>query len=113
KRLVLVSLVTGVLVVCLAPDWVLPPVARFLDVSQTPGPVDFVLVLNGDPEARPFAAAALVKVGLARAVLLTQPRDLPSVRPGLVFSELDTNKKILQARGVAEKDTHVLPGDID
>src|SRR5947207_2997958 len=58
KRLVLLTLVTGVLVVCLAPDWALPPLARFLDVSQTPAPVDYVMVLNGDPEGRPFAAVA-------------------------------------------------------
>jgi len=35
---------------------VLPPLARFLDVSQTPRATDYVLVLNGDPETRPFAA---------------------------------------------------------
>jgi uncharacterized SAM-binding protein YcdF (DUF218 family) len=113
KRLVLLAFVAGVLVVCLAPDWALPPLARFLDVSQTPRPVDFVLVLNGDPEARPFAAGALVKVGLAGAVLLTQPRESASAESGLVLSELETNKKILRARGVAEEKIHVLPGDID
>jgi hypothetical protein len=37
------------LLVVLVPQVMLPPVARFLDVSEPPAAVDYVLVLNGDP----------------------------------------------------------------
>src|SRR5262245_21891347 len=74
-RLIVMTLLALVATVWLAPERVLPSVGRFLDVSEPPRRVDYVLVLNGDPNARPFAAAALVKAGLAREVLLT-PQQL-------------------------------------
>ena len=73
-RLTVLTLLAGLTLVWAAPGRVLPPVAQFLDVSEPPRPVDHVLVLNGDPNTRPFAAAALVKAGLAREVLLTRQR---------------------------------------
>jgi uncharacterized SAM-binding protein YcdF (DUF218 family) len=114
-RLVSASLLGVVLVVWLAPHWVLPPVARFLDVSETPRATDYVLVLNGDPEIRPFAAAALVKAGLAREVLLTRQRlamESSSVQEGVMPSELAITQKILNSRGVPEASIQVLPGEI-
>ncbi len=114
-RVPLLLLVAGVLAVWLAPGWVLPPLAHYLDVSETPRPVDYVLVLNGDPETRPFAAAALVKVGLAREVLLTrQPLTLESasVQEVALLSELEITKKILESRGVPPDKVVILPGEI-
>lgn len=114
-RLVLLLLLAIVLTVLLAPGWVLPPLAHYLDVSESPRPVDFVLVLNGDPETRPFAAAALVKAGLAREVLLTRQRltlESATVQEGAMPSELEITKRILVARGVAEDRIRILPSDV-
>lgn len=114
-RLAAVAAVLLVAGVCLAPDRTLPPVARYLDVSDEPGPTDFVLVLNGDPETRPFAAAAWWRVGLAREVLLTHQRvsiESASVQGGAVPTELETTRRVLRDRGVPDRAVRVLPGEI-
>ncbi len=115
KRLLVLGLLAAVLLVWLAPGWVLPPLARFLDVGQPPRATDYVLVLNGDPETRPFAAAALVRAGLARQVLLTRQVlaiEPGSVQQGILLSEFEINRRVLQARGIQEKAIRVLPGEI-
>lgn len=114
-RATLALVVGAVFVTWLAPSTVLPPLARYLDVSDAPRKVDYVLVLNGDPETRPFAAAALVKAGLAQTVLLTPQRlalESSSVREGSMPSELQILKAILRARGVGESAIEVLPAEI-
>lgn len=114
-RLVCLSLLGAVFAAWLVPTWVLPPAARYLDVSETPHATDYVLVLNGDPETRPFAAAALVKAGLAREILLTRQRlamESASVQDGVMLSELAITQKILRQRGVSEASVRVLPGEI-
>jgi uncharacterized SAM-binding protein YcdF (DUF218 family) len=108
-------IVVGLLAAWLLPGWTLAPLARWLDVSTPPVEVDYVLVLNGDPETRPFAAAALVRAGLARQVLLTKQRltlESAQVRQGVMASELEITRRILLARGVAEQAIRVLPGEI-
>jgi uncharacterized SAM-binding protein YcdF (DUF218 family) len=115
KRLAVLILLAMLLVVFLAPDWVLPPFARYLDVSESPRPVDYVLVLNGDPETRPFAAAALVKTGLAKKVLLTSQRiatESATVQDGAMPSELEITRRVLELRGVPKDAIQILPGDI-
>jgi uncharacterized SAM-binding protein YcdF (DUF218 family) len=102
-------------VTLLAPDRVLAPLGSFLDVSEQPRPVDYVLVLNGDPETRPFAAAALVHAGLAKQVLLTQQRltlESNNVQGGETLSELELTRQILIARGVPADAIQILPGEI-
>ncbi len=115
KRLACLALVVGVLLVCLAPQWILPSAARFLDVSEKFRRVDYILVLNGDPEARPFAAAALVKAGLAKNVLLARQRlalESASVQQGAMLSELEITRRVLEIRGVSKQAIQVLPGEI-
>ncbi|MBY0525324.1 MAG: YdcF family protein [Gemmataceae bacterium] len=105
----------ALLVLWLFPEQLLPPVAGYLNISEPPRQTDYVLVLNGDPQTRPFAAAAIVKAGLAREVLLTpQRRTLESanVQDGNVLSELDLIQRVLQARGVPSTAVQVLPGEI-
>jgi uncharacterized SAM-binding protein YcdF (DUF218 family) len=109
------SLVALVVLAWLAPGWVLPPVSRYLDVTEEPHAADYVLVLNGDPESRPFAAAALVKVGLAREVLLTRQRlalESEASREGTVLTELELTQRVLLVRGVPAGAVRVLPGEI-
>jgi uncharacterized SAM-binding protein YcdF (DUF218 family) len=115
KRGVCLAVLAGILVVWLAPVWVLPPVARFLDVSEPPQPVDYVLVLNGGPNTRPFAAAALVRAGLARTILLTRPSlalESASVQEGVTLPELEITKRVLKGRDIAEERVRILPGEV-
>ena len=115
KLLVLLGLAGGLLAVSLAPDRMLPPVSAYLDVSEPPRPCDYVLVLNGDPETRPYAAAALWRAGLAREVLLTRQRpalESDSVRQGAMPSELEITRRVLRDRGVPDRAVRVLPGEI-
>jgi uncharacterized SAM-binding protein YcdF (DUF218 family) len=115
RRLAGLAGLVGLALVWLAPEWVLPPVAEFLNVSEQPRATDCVLVLNGDPNTRPFAAAALVKAGLAREVLLTTQRltlESRAVQDGALPSELELIKQILQARGVPAEVIRVLGGEV-
>lgn len=99
----------------LMPERVLTPVASYLDVSEPPRVVDYVLVLNGDPETRPFAAAALVHAGLAKKVLLTHQKlalESNNVQTGGTLSELELTRQVLLARGVAASAIAELPGEI-
>jgi uncharacterized SAM-binding protein YcdF (DUF218 family) len=111
----LVALLVLIAVVWLAPQWVLPPLAAFLDISEPPTRTDYVLVLNGDPETRPFAAAALVRAGLADEILLPRQDitlESASVQDGAIPSEIEITQRILRVRGVADEKVHVLPGKI-
>src|SRR5437867_1821741 len=51
---------------------VLVAMARFLDVSEPAQPTDYVMVLGGDMQIRPFVAAALLNAGLARKAVVAQ-----------------------------------------
>jgi uncharacterized SAM-binding protein YcdF (DUF218 family) len=89
----------------------LPPVARFLDVSEPPRKVDYVLVLGGGTDTRPFVAAALVKAGWSRQVLLSTVRLSPEAEQGFVLSEQETTIRVLKARGVPADAIRSLPGE--
>ena len=108
--LLVLALLGGVLYATRAQ--VLPLAAHFLDVGEPPQPVDYVLVLNGDPETRPFVAAALVKAGLARQVLVTTAMSLPETEDGTRPHEQEITHRILRLRGVPEEGITVLPGEI-
>ena len=58
--LLIVALLTGLY---LARAVILPAVASWLDVGEPPQPADAIMLLTGDAETRPFAAAALWKAG--------------------------------------------------
>src|SRR5437879_3640436 len=91
--------------------WWLPPVGAFLDVSEPPRQVDAVLVLGGGPDTRPFVAAALVKNGKAKRVLIPRVK-LPAGAPAeLVVPEQEILKKVLLLRGVPAEQIVQLPDE--
>lgn len=61
----------------------LPRIGGWLDVGQRPGPTDYVMILNGERDSRPFAAADLYQRGLAPRILITssRPPRRPTSRP--------------------------------
>ncbi len=66
RRLVIATLL---LLLAFALAWaarfsILAAMGRWLDVAQRPRPAEYVMVLTGDGDTRPFAAAALIKAGL-------------------------------------------------
>jgi uncharacterized SAM-binding protein YcdF (DUF218 family) len=91
----------------------LPPVARFLDVSEPPAPADCVYVLGGGLDSRPFAAAAVYKAGLARRVVIPTVRPDADALDGLGPAESDVTRRVLLARGVPAEAIVQLPGEVN
>jgi uncharacterized SAM-binding protein YcdF (DUF218 family) len=75
---------------------------EFLDVSEAPRAVDYVLVLGGGNDSRPFMAAALVKARLAREVLIPKIKRSLAVEDGIVPPEEVIVRRVLMQRGVPE-----------
>lgn len=91
----------------------LPPIARFLDVSEPPEVVDYVMVLGGGSANRPFAAAALFNKGLARQVLIPHDTLLPEAEDGILPAEHEIDREVLVASGVPVEAIHLLDGNSD
>jgi uncharacterized SAM-binding protein YcdF (DUF218 family) len=91
---------------CFAGTW--------LDVGERPtGHSDYVLVLNGDANTRPFAAAALVKAGLTGKVILTTCVVYPDEEDGLVLPTHEATRRVLLKRGVRAEDIVLLDRQVD
>jgi uncharacterized SAM-binding protein YcdF (DUF218 family) len=86
----------------LARGTILLAAARWLDVGSYPQPADYVMVLGGGTQSRPFAAAALFKAGLARHVLVSHVKRSPLVLAGGVPPEDEIVRRVLIARGVPD-----------
>ncbi len=102
---ILVCLVGGLVA---ARGVLLPLVAHWLDVGQKPRASDYVMVLGGEANTRPFVAAALVNTGLAKKVLLTHVKPSPDVTGGVSPPIHEINRHILVQRGVAPRDILIL-----
>jgi uncharacterized SAM-binding protein YcdF (DUF218 family) len=99
RRLVVATGVLGFVVL----TFFVGPVAlraagRWLDVGVAPRPADHVYPLGGDPAGRPFAAAAVIRAGLAREALI--PR-LAGDRDGFDPAGAPLVRRVLEVRGVA------------
>lgn len=70
--------------------------------------VDYLLVMPGDQTTRPFAAAALVRHGLADAVLIPRNVTSPSVEDGIAPPTHEIIRRVLELRGVAAEQIIVL-----
>jgi uncharacterized SAM-binding protein YcdF (DUF218 family) len=90
----------------------LPPVARFLDVSEPPFSVHDVMVLGGGSDTRPFIAAALVKAGKARQVLVPTVKPSLNAEQGIGPPEHEIICRVLRARGVPAAAIVQLPGAV-
>ena len=88
---------------------VLRAMARWLDVGGRPQPAEYVMVLTGGENTRPFAAATLLRAGFAPCTLVTQVAVLPELtKLGLPPSH-EINRRVLLNRGIAPDDIIVLP----
>lgn len=86
----------------------LASIAHWLDIGEEPTKVDHIVLLPGDENVRPFVAAALVKAGLARDILLPQNFPSPAVEDGLIRHNHELTAEVLSRRGVAPEKLRVL-----
>ena len=86
---------------------------RWLDASDPPALVDCVMVLGGDHDYRPMAAAALYKAGLAHRVLVPSFRQRADARAEGYPPEQEVIRRVLEARGVPAQNVQTLEGDVD
>lgn len=107
----LACLVAFLMALYLAGPWLLPPLAWFLDVSEAPRRCDYVFVLGGGAETRPFVAAALVRAGLAHSALVPTVKLSPEVLDGLWPAEHEITRRVLIARGAPAANIRLLPGE--
>ncbi len=113
RRRLLITLIFAavVLVTCWATHpRLLRAAANWLDVGERPRAADYVMVLNGGEDSRPFAAAALVKAHWARRALVAETAPSPDVIDGIVPPYHEVNRRVLVNRGVPAADVAILPG---
>lgn len=104
-----VLLVASLLVVTRPP--VLRSAARFLDVSGPPHRADYAMVLGGGIETRPFAAAALMRHGWVRGILISELPLLEDEDEAILPAEHDLTRRVLTILGVPEDAVVLLRGD--
>jgi len=110
RRLTAVLCVAGAAFVLWASSAaILPWFSRWLDVGERPVKADYVIVLLGDEQTRPFVAAALVKEGWAQTVLLTEIASGPHTIDGLMPPLHEIARDVLIGRGVPPDRIVVLP----
>jgi uncharacterized SAM-binding protein YcdF (DUF218 family) len=83
--------------------------ARLLVDEDRAAATDYVLVLGGGEDTRPFMAAALVNVGLAKDVLLIRVALNPSVNEEFARPRHELSRRVLLMRGVPGASIHLLP----
>jgi uncharacterized SAM-binding protein YcdF (DUF218 family) len=113
RRRLLIALLLGAAVVTLC--WttrspVLRAAARWLNVGEPPHKADYVMVLNGGEDTRPFAAAALVTAGWAPQALVAETAPTPPVSDGIIPAYHDINRQVFLKCGVPAANVTILPG---
>jgi len=107
-RLLAIVLVIGGL--WLARARLLPTISHWLDVGEPPHRTEYVMVLPGGEETRPFVAAALVKAGAARQVLVPENEVWPAEKERILPPVHEIIHRALTHRGVPEEDIRILQG---
>jgi uncharacterized SAM-binding protein YcdF (DUF218 family) len=111
-RRILTGLLLGAAVLALL--WATHPrplvaMARWLDVGELPRPAEYVMVLNGGENTRPFVAAVLLNAGLARHVLVAKVAPPPETIGRVLPPSQEISRQVLLHRGVADHDIIILP----
>ena len=95
----------------LARDQWLPLAGRYLDIAEVPAKSDYVFVLGGGTDVRPFVGAALYKAGLTKQLLVPTIALSTEAEDGLVPPEHEIIAEILRRRGVPSQAIIQLPGE--
>jgi uncharacterized SAM-binding protein YcdF (DUF218 family) len=73
-------------------------------VSDPVEPADAVAIFGGGVEDRPFAAAAYYRKDLVKKILISNVRESPAERLGVIATHTAMNRQILVELGVPERD---------
>jgi uncharacterized SAM-binding protein YcdF (DUF218 family) len=103
------ALALGLLLLYVGRDPVLAAAARFLDVSETPAATDYVMVLGGHVQTRPFAAGALINAGLARKAVVATILCSGDSLGGTLPTEQEVIRSVLVHEGVSPDAVIILP----
>jgi len=101
KRWLLLLTLVSLLALYVGRNQVLPAAAQFLDVSEPARATDYVMVLGGDMQTRPFAAAALVNAGLARKAVLAKIKGAGEELDGIAPAQHEIIRSVLLQQGLA------------
>lgn len=107
--LVMLLAALGLLYVPAVRESVLPPVAGWLDIDQSPECVPSVLILPGDESRRALTAAGLIHIGLAQHVLIPENPESADVKDGITLPTAQISRRILLHAGIADDDILLLP----
>src|SRR5947209_4312788 len=97
----LLALAVALLLLYAGRNQILVAAARFLNVSDPAEATDYVMVLGGDMETRPFAAAALLNAGLACKAVVAKIKDSGDHLDGIVAPEQEIIRSVLVQQGVS------------
>jgi len=88
--------------------------ASALTVDDAVAPADFLYVLGGDVNTRPFHAADLFRRGFAPRVVVPRTQDRPASERGFYPNDADVAVRILQQEGVPDSAITMLdmPGGV-
>ncbi|MGH7136358.1 MAG: YdcF family protein, partial [Pirellulales bacterium] len=82
--------------------------AQWLDVGERPRACDYVLVLPGGEETRPFVAAAIVKTGRAKMALVPRTVLTPNTADGTDKTAHEIDCEVLSRRGIPPNDVRLI-----
>lgn len=109
-KLLMLIVVVVLLTLWLGRRPLLTAVARWLDIGSQPEATDYVFVLNGDVNARPFVGAALVKAGYAPKVLLVPMAERVKSETDPTPPIHEITRQVLIRRGVAPDAIELMDG---
>jgi uncharacterized SAM-binding protein YcdF (DUF218 family) len=84
--------------------------ARILTIDDARAPADYLVILGGDAETRPFTAAALYHQGFAPKVLIFEHKTNRLTDLGLVPTHDELYRRVLELEGVPATAIQRLPG---
>jgi uncharacterized SAM-binding protein YcdF (DUF218 family) len=108
-RLLLLAAAVAALLLYFGRYPILRAAGSFLDVSEPAVATDYVMVLGGNLQTRPFAAAALVNAGLARKAIVATIAESGDTLDGIVPSEQEMIRALLVHQGVSPDAVLILP----
>ncbi|HJN09210.1 MAG TPA: ElyC/SanA/YdcF family protein [Pirellulaceae bacterium] len=111
KLIIVAVLAIGGLVLISQRRLLLPPLADWLDVGISPTRADYIMVLPGHSETRPFVAASWVRLGLADQVLLPRTRSSGDIEDGIIPPTHEIEAAVMECCGLHKEQVVILPGE--
>jgi uncharacterized SAM-binding protein YcdF (DUF218 family) len=93
-----------------ARGWIMTTIGEWLDVGVSPQRADYAMILTGDENTRPFAAAALVRAGWVRQALASRVKPLPGMADDDELSCNENIRRVMLKQGVPREKFITLPG---